>query len=68
LDERLRPRRRRAGNVYFATGNGPWNGTTDFAMSVMKLPGTLNVANGSYFTPINEETEPTPTKISVRAA
>jgi len=48
------------GNVYFATGNGPWNGTTDFAMTVMKLPGTLNVANGSYFTPINAESEPTP--------
>lgn len=43
-----------AGNVYFATGNGPWNGTTDFSMSVLKLPGTLNIANGSYFTPANE--------------
>jgi hypothetical protein len=46
-----------SGNVYFATRNGPWNGTTDFAMSILKLPGTLNIASGSYFTPINEATE-----------
>jgi hypothetical protein len=46
-----------SGNVYFATGNGPWDGTTDFGMSVLKLPGTLAIANGSYFTPSNEATE-----------
>lgn len=40
------------GNVYFATGNGPFNGTTDFAMSIMKVPGNLNLAAASYFTPI----------------
>ena len=45
------------GNVYFATGNGPWNGTTDFAMSAMKLPGSLNLSGASYFTPINEATQ-----------
>ena len=26
-------------------------------MSILKLPGTLNIASGSYFTPINEATE-----------
>jgi FtsP/CotA-like multicopper oxidase with cupredoxin domain len=46
-----------SGNVYFATGNGPWNGTSDFGMSVLKLPGTLAIANGTYFTPSNEATE-----------
>jgi FtsP/CotA-like multicopper oxidase with cupredoxin domain len=45
------------GNIYYVTGNGPWNGTTDFGMSLMKVPGTLNVGNGSYFTPITEATE-----------
>ncbi len=40
------------GNVYFATGNGPFNGTTDFSMSVLKVPGTLNLAAASYFAPI----------------
>jgi hypothetical protein len=40
------------GNIYFATGNGPFNGTTDFSMSVMKVPGNLNLAGASYFTPI----------------
>ena len=39
------------GNVYFATGNGPYNGTTDFSMSVMKLPGNLNIGAASWFTP-----------------
>jgi hypothetical protein len=42
------------GNIYFATGNGPWNGTTDFSMSVLKLPGNLNLGNVSYFTPAGE--------------
>jgi FtsP/CotA-like multicopper oxidase with cupredoxin domain len=46
-----------SGNVYYVTGNGPWNGTTDFSMSLMKLPGTLNIGGGSYFTPINEASE-----------
>jgi hypothetical protein len=40
------------GNIYFATGNGPFNGTTDFSMSVMKVPGNLNLAGATYFTPI----------------
>jgi hypothetical protein len=40
------------GNIYFATGNGPFNGTTDFSMSIMKVPGNLNLGGASYFTPI----------------
>jgi FtsP/CotA-like multicopper oxidase with cupredoxin domain len=43
-----------AGNIYFATGNGPWNGSTDFGMSVMEVPGNLNLAGATYFTPIQE--------------
>ena len=39
------------GNVYFATGNGPFNGTTNFAMSVLKVPGNLNLAAATTFTP-----------------
>jgi suppressor of ftsI len=42
------------GNIYFATGNGPWNGTTNFAMSVLKVPGSLNLASATYFTPAGE--------------
>jgi FtsP/CotA-like multicopper oxidase with cupredoxin domain len=39
------------GNVYFATGNGAFNGTTDFAMSVIKVPGNLNLGATSFFAP-----------------
>ena len=39
------------GNVYFATGNGPYNGTTNFAMSVMKVPGNLDLQAANVFTP-----------------
>jgi hypothetical protein len=44
------------GNIYFPTGNGTWNGTTDFGDSIVKL-GTP--VNGSfplvdYFTPYNQ--------------
>jgi FtsP/CotA-like multicopper oxidase with cupredoxin domain len=39
------------GNIYFATGNGPWDGQNNFAMSDIELPGTLDIANISYFTP-----------------
>jgi FtsP/CotA-like multicopper oxidase with cupredoxin domain len=42
------------GNIYFATGNGPFNGTTDFSMSVLEAPGNLNLAGAQYFTPIQE--------------
>jgi len=40
------------GNIYIATGNGTWNGTTDFGISVVKLDSTLHVLD--YFTPFNE--------------
>ncbi|HSM84614.1 MAG TPA: hypothetical protein VLT16_00625 [Candidatus Limnocylindrales bacterium] len=40
------------GNIYVSTGNGTWNGTTDFGMSVVKLDPTLHVLD--YFTPFNE--------------
>lgn len=40
-----------AGNVYFATGNGPWDGVNAFSMSDIKVPGDLNIGNGSFFTP-----------------
>jgi suppressor of ftsI len=43
-----------SGNIYFATGNGPWNGVSSFGMSDLKLPGNLNIANGSYFTVYNQ--------------
>ena len=39
------------GNIYFATGNGAFNGTTDFSMSVLKVPGNLNLGAASYFAP-----------------
>ncbi len=32
----VRPAADAQGNIYFATGNGPWNGTTNFSMSVLK--------------------------------
>lgn len=39
-------------NVYFATGNGPAdNGGSDYAMSVLKVPPTLNFGQRSFFTP-----------------
>lgn len=39
------------GYVYVSTANGTWNGTTDFAMSVVKLDSGLHVLD--YFTPFN---------------
>jgi hypothetical protein len=41
------------GNIYVATGNGTWNGATDFGMSVVKLDSTLHVLD--YFTPFDED-------------
>jgi len=44
------------GNIYFATGNGTWNGTTDIGDSIIKLGppsgGTFPVVD--YFTPYNQ--------------
>jgi hypothetical protein len=44
-----------AGNLYFLTGNGTWNGTLNFGQSALRLtPGpTGALAVGSYFTPWN---------------
>jgi hypothetical protein len=44
------------GNIFFATGNGTWNGTTDYGDSIVKLGppsgGTFPVLD--YFTPYNQ--------------
>jgi hypothetical protein len=39
------------GNIYFATGNGPFDGKNNFADSVMKLPGNLSMAALDFFAP-----------------
>jgi hypothetical protein len=39
------------GNIYFVTGNGSWNGTTQFSESFMKLDPHMNLAD--WFTPTN---------------
>jgi len=45
------------GNIYFATGNGSWNGTTDLGDSIVKLGppsgGAFSVVD--YFTPYNQD-------------
>jgi chitodextrinase len=47
-----------SGNIYFATGNGVWDGVTDFGDSIVKLGppsgGSFTAANFDYFTPINQ--------------
>jgi chitodextrinase len=47
-----------SGNIYFATGNGSWDGTTDFGDSIVKLgppsAGSFTAGNFDYFTPINQ--------------
>jgi hypothetical protein len=40
-----------SGNLYVTTGNGDWNGTTNYSESVVKLSPTLVVLD--YFTPSN---------------
>ena len=44
------------GNIFFATGNGTWNGTTDYGDSIVKLGppsgGSFTVLD--YFTPYNQ--------------
>jgi hypothetical protein len=42
------------GNVYAATGNGNWNGTSEFAMSWVKFDPSVTLQD--YFTPYNEAT------------
>jgi hypothetical protein len=45
-----------SGNIFFATGNGSWNGTTDYGDSILKLGlpngGAFPVVD--YFTPYNQ--------------
>lgn len=41
------------GNVYITTGNGPWDGSSAFADSILKLSSTLNLED--YFTPAESE-------------
>ncbi|MGA2961807.1 MAG: hypothetical protein ABSD96_09050 [Candidatus Korobacteraceae bacterium] len=42
------------GNLFAATGNGSWNGTTQYGMSWVKLSPTLQVMD--FWTPYNEAT------------
>jgi hypothetical protein len=44
------------GNIYFATGNGSWNGTTDYGDSIVKLglPSGGSFPILDYFTPYNQ--------------
>jgi hypothetical protein len=45
-----------SGDIYFPTGNGTWNGTTDFADSIVKLglPSGGKFPLLDYFTPWNQ--------------
>ena len=47
-----------AGSIYFATGNGTWNGTTDYGDSLVKLnpPSGGKFSGIDYFTPYNQAT------------
>ena len=47
-----------AGNLYFATGNGSWNGTTDYGDSIVKVgpPSGGSFPLVDYFTPYNQAT------------
>ena len=44
------------GNIFFATGNGTWNGTTDYGDSIVKLgpPSGGKFPVVDYFTPYNQ--------------
>ena len=46
-----------SGNIYFATGNGSWNGTSDYGDSIVKLgpPSSGSFAVLDYFTPYNQD-------------
>ena len=44
-----------AGNLYLGSGNGDWNGTTNFGQSVFKLSPQLTLLD--YFTPDNWQVE-----------
>jgi Chitobiase/beta-hexosaminidase C-terminal domain len=47
-----------AGNIYFPTGNGTWNGTSDYGDSIVKLGPPVNnhFPVLDYFTPYNQRT------------
>jgi len=40
-----------SGNIFFATGNGPYDGVADFGMSAIRVPGNLDMTKASTFTP-----------------
>jgi FtsP/CotA-like multicopper oxidase with cupredoxin domain len=40
-----------SGNIFFATGNGPYDGVADFGMSAIRVPGNLDMSKASTFTP-----------------
>ena len=46
------------GNVYFATGNGSWDGTANYGDSIVKLgtPSAGSFPVADYFTPYNQAT------------
>jgi hypothetical protein len=46
------------GNIYFATGNGTWTGTTDYGDTILKLgpPSGGSFPVSDYFTPWNQST------------
>jgi FtsP/CotA-like multicopper oxidase with cupredoxin domain len=39
------------GNIYIATGNGPFDGLNNFGDSVLKLPGNLSMTGMTFFAP-----------------
>jgi hypothetical protein len=42
-----------SGNVYYVSGNGSWNGTTEFGESVLKFNTATGLALADWFTPDN---------------
>jgi hypothetical protein len=42
------------GNIYLNTGNGPYDGNSDYGDSVIKLNGTNGLQLEDYFTPYNQ--------------
>jgi hypothetical protein len=43
-------------NIYFATGNGDYNGSSNFGDSILKLKGGLSFSLLDWFTPYNQAT------------
>jgi len=45
------------GNIYFSTGNGSWDGATNFGDSIVKLgpPSSGGFSVADYFTPTNQQ-------------